>query len=383
MKVEDINARIIFTSSSKPTLEIELKTKKGRVKASVPFGTSAGSFEVKNLEPKLALRVLSQFKDALKWQEWDSIIEVDEFLKRVDGTGDFSKIGGNLALAISIAFLKAFALEEGVEVFEYLSKKPKIPLPLCNVVGTWEKKKTFQEFLLFPKHQKSFFDSIERISQAYHEISKKLRERDKSFNFGRNWESAWVCNLTNEEILEILEEISKNYDLFIGLDVAANNLYENEYYHYINKKLNRMEQLNYLEELVKNFKIKYVEDPFEENDFVSFSTLQARLPNTLICGDDLLVTNLKRLRAAIDLKAVRAVIIKPNQVGTLSDTLKFFEEAKKHGLKTVVSHRSSETDDNFLAHLAVGLGSDFAKIGISGERIVKINEFIRIEEKVS
>ena len=382
MRIKGIKARIVFSTKSKPTIEIEIETSKGKVKASTPIGTSKGRFEAEEIKPKTGILKFEKFKSIFLNKDFEDIKEVDTLLHILDKTENFKEIGGNLAIAISSAFLKAFALEAEKEVFEYLGKK-KIPLPLCNVIGSWKKFSGFQEYLLYPKYQKSFFDSIEKISNAYLEIGKILQEKDPNFKFGKNLESAWITNLKIERILEILSEIAKQFNLKIGVDVAANNFFDGKYYVYKNEKLNRVEQLSFLEDLVKRFKISYLEDPFEENDITSFSALQADLPSCLICGDDLYATNIKRLRIGIDLKATKAVIIKPNQVGTISNTINFFKEAKKNDIKTVLSHRSGETDDNLICHLAVGLGSDFIKIGISGERVFKINEMIRIEEIIN
>ena len=380
MKIKNIKARIVYASNSKQTIEVEIETLKGKVRASAPIGTSKGKFEAKEIEPKIALKIFEKISKQLKMIEVEDFYEADKLLQLIDKTENFEKIGGNLAIAISNAFLKAFALEEGKEVFELFDAK-KMPLPLCNVVGSWEKFYGFQEFLLFPKKQESFASSIEKISEAYNKIGEILRE--KNFKFGKNLESAWVTNLKIQEILEIINEVAKEYEVKIGVDIAANSLWNGEFYIYENEKLNTLEQLGFIENLIKDFKIKYVEDPFNENDITSFAALQARLPNVLVCGDDLYATNLKRLRVGIDLKATKAAIIKPNQIGIISDAIKFFEEAKKNGMKTVFSHRSGETDDSLICHLAIGLGSDFIKIGISGERIFKINEMLRIEEKLA
>ena len=381
MRIKDIRARIVYSTKSTQTIEIEIETYKGIVKASSPMGTSKGKFEVKEIEPKRAIFKFNSIKKLFLNTDFENIKDVDNLLHIIDKTEDFSQIGGNLVIAISAAFLKAFALNEDKEVFEYLGNK-KIPLPVCNVIGSWKKFYGFQEYLLIPSKQTSFFDSIEKISQAYLRIGEILKEKDTNFNFGKNLESAWITSLDIENILEILSGVANEFNLRIGIDIAANNFFDGEFYIYKNEKLNRIEQLSFLEDLVRRFKIYYLEDPFEENDITSFSALQADLPNCLICGDDLYATNLKRLKIGIDMKATKAVIIKPNQVGTITDTIKFFEEAKKHNIKTVFSHRSGETDDNLICHLAVGLGSDFAKIGISGERICKINEMVRIEEKI-
>jgi enolase len=383
MHVKNLKIRQIFTTTSKETVEAELETEKGVVRASVPAGTSVGKHEAVYLPIEKVMKNFSLIKREFLGKDFSNQEEVDSLLHDLDGTKNFSKLGGNLALAISSAFLKGFALNEGKEVFEFLTEKPKIPKPVCNVVGGWKGQSDIQEYLLLPTTQKSFFDSIERISLAYHEIGKYLKDFDKNFNFGKNIESAWVTNLNCEKILEIVAQIATQKLLKIGLDVAASQLFDGKNYVYLDgRKLSAQEQLDFIKKLVENYPIEYVEDPFEEDDFASFSKLRAKLGEKLVVGDDLLVTNLNRLKIGIVQKAINAAIVKPSQVGTISDVIEFVKEAKRNDIATIMSHRSGETEDTLICHLAVGLGCDFIKLGISGERTVKINEMIRIEEKL-
>jgi len=379
MKVEGIKIRKVFATNSKPTIEIEITTKKGKVFSSVPFGTSKSKYEVfyKNFEEARNI-----FLDIKRYflEDFTNIEEVDLMLHSIDKTENFKNIGGNLALAISSAFLKAFALEEGIPVYKYLSNSPTIPKPVCNVAGGWKGQSDIQEFLLLPIHQNSFKESIEEISEIYLKLGELLSKKDKNFKFSKNLESAWITSLKTEEILKILEEIKG--EMAIGLDVAASSLWNGENYVYSDKILSPMQQLEYIRSLAEEFKLFYIEDPFHQDDFVNFSVLTKNCKG-LIVGDDLYATNVKRLRFGLDIKASNAVLVKPNQVGTISDTIKFVQEARKNGLKIVVSHRSGETDDSLLSHLAVGLNADYFKLGISGERVVKINEMIRIEEELT
>jgi enolase len=379
MKVLDLKIRKVYASNSKETIEIEASTKKGKVFASVPFGTSKSKYEVKYLPFK---HVLSNFLKIKKYflEDFENLKEVDDLLHIIDKSEDFREIGGNLALAISSVFLKAFAMEEDIPIFLYLNKNPTIPKPVCNVAGGWKGQSDIQEFLLLPLHQESFLESMEDIMKAYLELGNELKRIDNSFNYSKNLESAWVSSLQAEKLLETLEKI-KGENLMIGLDVAASNLWNGEKYVYKDKQLTTMQQLEYMLELIRKFKVFYVEDPFHQDDFVSFSVL-TKNSNCLVVGDDIYATNIKRLKAGLDIKATNAVLVKPNQIGTITDALNFVREAKKNNMKVVVSHRSAETDDNLLSHLAVGFGADYFKLGVSGERIIKINEMIRIEETI-
>lgn len=387
MKIKKVRLREIFSTVSKKTIEAEIVTEKVVARASVPFGTSAGKHEAKMLPTKKVVENLPLVRQALVGREFQEISEVDETLKSLDGSVDFSSLGANLALAISLACLKAFAKEEGLELFEYLlgSKKPRIPLPVCNVVGGWKGQSDIQEYLFIPSRQESFFASIEKISEAYWEVGKFLKELDKSFKFAKNIESAWVTSLRCEKILEAISQVASQFKLRIGLDVAASQIFDGKTYQYLDgRRLKKDEQVEFMKRLVEEYRIFYLEDPLEEDDFEGFARLKSELAGkALIVGDDLLVTNLKRLRVALRMGCVNAAIVKPNQVGTFTDVRKFVEEAKRNGIVTIMSHRSGETDDVWLPHLAVGLGCEYVKLGISGERVVKINEMIRIEESLN
>ena len=386
--VQSLKVREIFTTNNKKTIEVELQTSKGSVRSSVPIGTSVGKYEAVYLPVSVAVRKFAMLRRELRTQRFESISEVDAYLRLRDGTKNFSEIGGNVALAISSAFLKAFALEEGMEVFSYVAEvagtKLRMPRPLSIVAG-W-RKGGIQEYLLVPVHQSSFRDSVEKISQAYKELGTRLAKADPSFTYGRNLESGWITGLHGVRLLKLLEQVANMHLLKIGIDVAASSLWDGERYVYSYadgmEKLDKREQLGFMEDLAKHFPIIYVEDPFHEDDFTYFSLLTHRLSPKLVCGDDLYATNVYRLQEGLRQKASNAVLIKPNQVGTITDTVRVVREAQKHKLAVVVSHRSGETEDTLICHLAVGFGADYVKFGIAGERATKINELLRIEEKL-
>lgn len=387
MYIKNLKIRKILASNAEFSLEAEIETEKVRVRASVPIGTSKGKFEASSLSVAKAMEAFSFIRRHFLRLSLDGIEDVDELLKTIDKTENFKRIGGNLALAISSAFLKAFASQEGKEVFEYIAEvartTPSIPRPICNVVGGGKHggSTEIQEFQLMAIHQNSFLESVERISKAYHAIAKELEKRDRLFLHSKNLESAWVTSLGHEEILEILSKFCDT-SIKIGLDFAASHFWDGNFYRYesLGVKLNSQEQLSFIHNLTKRFPIYFIEDPFHENDFVSFASLTSLLPNKLVCGDDLYTTNVRRLEQGLDIRATNCVLIKPNQVGTISDTIEFFKLARAHNLKTVFSHRSAETEDTLIAHLAIGLGADYIKFGIAGERALKLNEIIRIEE---
>lgn len=391
MKAKSLKIREILATNSQKTIEIELESGKGRVRSSAPMGTSKSKYEIKYFQTPEAIRKFLLLRRTFTNQEYADQSDLDNALRILDKTPDFKEIGGNVALAISTVFLKAFALENNQEIYEYLAsiakKKISIPKPISNVVGGWKQSGygDIQEYLLLPVHQNSFFESIEKISVAYRTIGQRLKDNDPTFAFAKNIEGGWVTNLNIEEILQIISKVAVESLLKVGLDVAASHLWDghaNYVYTFSNKILNRHEQKDFLRQLAKKYPIAYIEDPFNEDDFVTHAVLNLELQPRIICGDDLYSTNSARIKDGADFKATSAVIIKPSQVGTVTDVINAAETAKKNKMLTVFSHRSGETEDTLICHLAVGLSGDYIKIGISGDRTVKINEMIRIEENI-
>lgn len=360
----EVEIRKILTTNADLTFEISINKK---VFASSAFGTSRSSFEAEVLSFKEAYLKFKKIKKKLEKEKFSNIYEVDEFLEKNIGRN-------NLSLAISIAFTKYFAESENLKVYQYISEilKTKIKKPyfLANVVGGLKHGgSNFQEFLFIDKN-------IFKISKAYKELGIELKKYDNNFNFQRNLESAWYCNLNYEKILEIMNF----FNLKIGIDFAASSIYSNKVYNFNGLIIKEEEIFEFVEDLIKKFNLKYVEDPFNENDFENFKKLTKEFKDkVIVCGDDLYSTNLEKLK---NYKVTNAAIVKPSQVGLISKTLEFIKELRKNKMFVVVSHRSNETDDNFISHLALGCSAEFIKFGISGERIVKINEIIRLMNNV-
>ena len=395
MLIKGMKIRKVFATNSLPTIEIEIRTAEGSVRSTVPMGTSAGEHEAQYMPVDDVIRKFSIVGRYFRTHSFESPADVDRTLHIIDKTPNFREIGGNLAIGISSAFLKAFALEEGRELFEYVynytkqarklkeqKRKFSMPVPLANVVGGWHGQSDIQEFMLLPAHQKRFADSAAALNEAYHKVRKHIKEKDSSFLNSKNLESAWATKLNHHSVLKILDRVGNEAGLNIGLDIAASNLWDGRHYMYKHKKLITIEQLDFVSDLLRMFPIVYVEDPFEEDNFVSHATLTHRVGHkgVMVCGDDLYATDTKRLSLGIEQKSTNAVLVKPNQIGTITDTINFVEEARKHNMKTVMSHRSGTTEDVLVCHLAAGLACDYVKFGISGERATKINEMIRIEE---
>jgi enolase len=299
-------------------------------------------------------------------------------------------MGGNVSYVLEGVFLKAAAADNNMELWEFINKdvnfgkKVKMPHAVGNCIGgglhssdAWGKKPDFQEFLLIPR-AKSFSHGVSLNIRAYRYAKKLLKSRKV------NDENALRTGKTNEETLEILKRVGKKYKVRIGLDVAASSFYKGGYYFYRNKELTRdkTDQVDYIERLIRKFNIFYVEDGMQEEDFSGFKSLVGSVDGKkLIVGDDLTTTNMKLVRRAIESKAVNAVVIKPNQIGSMIEVRRVVMFCKKHGVKTVFSHRSGETMDDILADYSVGFGGDFIKTGIMGrERLIKLKRVMEIEK---
>lgn len=323
--------------------------------------------------------------------------EIDRTLHEVDGSKDFRVIGGNTAYAVSLANAEAAANSHDALLFQHLGGQLAhlLPYPLGNVISGGKhahgKAPEIQEFLVLPNGAESFFEAALANVRVHEKIGAILSKKDKLFGGGKSDEGAWVANIGNEDAFEILsnacEEVGNElgFECGFGVDVAASSLWSGKEKRYVypreGKKRDSGEQLEFILEMIRKYHLLYVEDPFDERDYKSFAELTAKVRNCLICGDDLFATNNERLNQGIAMKAANAIIIKVNQVGTLTDAFETTETAKRNGYTPVIAHRSGDTCDWHIAHLAVAFRCPIIKTGVvEGARIAKINELIRIEE---
>lgn len=323
--------------------------------------------------------------------------EIDKTLHEIDGSKDFRSIGGNTAFAVSLASAEAAANSNGLLLFQYLGGHVvhELPYPLGNTISGGQhaggKSPDIQEFLVISHGADSFLEAVSANVYVHRRIGEMLSKKDKLFGFGRSDEGAWVANIGNAEAFEILskacEEASSELDLAcgMGIDFAASSLWNNKEKKYLyqreNKKRDSGEQLEYVREMVKSYQLVYVEDPFHEEDFKSFAELSKKIKNCLVCGDDLFTTSSERLSRGAKVHAGNAIIIKVNQVGTLSDAWETVEMAHRYGYVPVMSHRSGDTCDWHIAQLAVAFRCPIIKAGVvEAARTAKMNELIRIEE---
>ncbi|MEM2908036.1 MAG: phosphopyruvate hydratase [Candidatus Hadarchaeales archaeon] len=400
-----VSARKILDSRGNPTIEVDITAMDGsRVvgfgRAAAPSGASRGRHEVvafpsggvdEAIEKATKLVAPKLIGMDLERQQ-----EIDALLKRLDGTSNLRGIGGNTTVAISIAVAKAAASVRALPLYRYLGGEgaTKLPYPLGNVLGggahAGRMAPDIQEFLAIPVGARKFADAAFANSRVHRRVGELAGMKDKTFTGGKGDEGAWAPNMENLNALEVVaqacEEVSEEvgFEIRPGIDVAASELYDEKRGKYVYERegiaRDTGEQIEFILELIRTFKLFYVEDPLREDDFRSFAELTRKARGCLICGDDLFVTNVARIKKGIRMGAANSVLIKPNQVGTLSDTLAAVRLAKEHGYVPVMSHRSGETPDDALAHLAVGLGCPIIKTGaVGGERVAKLNELIRIE----
>jgi len=387
MKLKEVSAQSIFDSRKEKTILVSINTNVGSFSASAPNGKSTGKYEKKpykkNLEEDIeSLKEISDYFSDEDFFEFDDLKKIEEIAK--------GQIGANTLFALESCVLKAISKEKNKKVWQVINEKAKkFPRLIGNCVGGGKhsmdiegKKPDFQEFLIIPKKEK-----IEKQWLVMKEVKKRteelLKKKDENFKSSKNDEDAWQTSLNEKEIFDILSGLKVKFNFEIGVDIASSEFYKRKKYDYQNPKLDRTaeEQFFYLCNLIKNFGLFYVEDPFDEEDFDSFSKLLKKFPDCLIVGDDLSVTNFSKLEKAIEKKSINALIIKPNQIGSLIEVRKVCELAKKNSIKIVFSHRSGETEEDILADLAFGFGADFFKCGITGkEREAKIQRIIEIEQ---
>ncbi|MFC4405725.1 phosphopyruvate hydratase [Haloarchaeobius iranensis] len=395
--VSDVRLRRVLDSRGNPTVEADVLTESGGFgRAAAPSGASTGEYEAVELPPGEA--IANAREDAIPRLVGQVYAgnqrEVDAALNAADGTDDFSGIGANSAVAISMAAAKAGADVLGAPLFQHLGgafRGENFPVPLGNVVGGGEHAADathIQEFLAAPVGAPNVADAVFANAAVHEAVADLLDER--GVPCGKGDEGAWAPSIDDAEAFEIVEEATElvedevGFEVGFGLDVAAAELYDADegVYRYGDDERTTDEQIEYIAELVDEYDLVYVEDPLDEDDYESYATLTDRVGHrTLVCGDDLFVTNTERLSTGIELGAGNSILIKPNQIGTLTDAFDAVELAVRNGYDPVISHRSGETEDTTIAHLAVATDAPFIKTGaVGGERTAKLNELIRIAD---
>jgi len=407
-KITKVVGRQVFDSRGNPTVEAEVFLE-NKIKASaiVPSGASTGAFEAHELRDNnknyfLGKSVLNAVKNIntvinkkLNNKDAGKQKKIDQILLDLDGTENKTKLGANALLAVSLATAKAEAISKKKELYQYLGKKFILPKPLMNIINGGahaDNNLRIQEFMIRPDSAKNFMDAIEKCFLVIQNLKKILQSKNLSTNVGDEGGFAPSIN-SNEEALELVvdaiekSKLKPGIDINICLDVAANELINKNGQYSLNSSefISVDESINYYKNIVSKYPIKSIEDPFAEDDWSAWSRLTKEIgKNVQIVGDDLFVTNVKRLKKGIKEKSANSILIKVNQIGTLTETLDVIELAKKNNFSTIISHRSGDTEDTFIADLAVATGSTQIKTGslARSERVAKYNRLLRIEEQL-
>jgi enolase len=387
----------VLDSRGNPTVEADVLTESGGFgRAAAPSGASTGEYEAIELPANEAIanareHAVPRLVDTVYAGDQRA---VDNALRAADGTDNFSEIGANSAVAISMAAAKAGADVLGAPLYQHLGgafRGDNFPIPLGNVIGGGEHAKDatdIQEFLAAPVGAPSVEEAVFANAKVHSTAGDILDER--GIGAGKGDEGAWAPPISDAEAFEIMDEavsrVSEDvgFDIKFGLDVAATEMYDedSDSYVYSDEEKSTDEQIEYIADVVEQYDLAYVEDPLDENDYEAFAEITDLVGDqTLICGDDLFVTNVSRLEDGIEAGAGNSILIKPNQIGSLSDTFDAIELAVRNEYETIISHRSGETEDTTIAHLAVATDADYIKTGtVAGERTAKLNELIRIAE---
>ena len=406
-KITKIKGRQVFDSRGNPTVEAEVYLDDGNHdSAIVPSGASTGSheaFELRDLENKEYLgksvfkaleKINGEISKALIGFSIEDQKKIDKTLIELDGTKQKKNLGANATLSVSLAASKVAALSKKISLFKNLGKNQTIPLPLMNIINGGAHANNslrIQEFMIRPDKAKTFKEAVNICFLVIQKLKTLMNNKNLSTTVGD--EGGFAPSLSNnEEAIEfILESIEKagfrpGQEVSICLDVAANELFKNNQYSISSSKFISSEKtIEFYLNLLKKYPIKSIEDPFSEDDWNSWVNLSKSLDkNIQIVGDDLFVTNKERLLEGIKRKAANAILIKPNQIGTLSETIEVINLAHENGLKTIISHRSGDSEDTFIADLAVATNSSQIKTGslARSERVAKYNRLLRIEEEL-
>lgn len=407
MQIKNVIGREIIDSRGNPTVEVDVILENGIVgRASVPSGASTGEREALEMRDggdrylgKGVLNAVANVNGPLKelviGMDASNQKELDYAMIKADGTDTKSKYGANAILGISMAALKASAINAGVPLYKYIGNGTELPKPMMNIINGGahaDNKLDFQEFMIIPNRD-TIKERLRVGAEVFHNLKKVLNEKGLATGVGD--EGGFAPNLeSNTEGFElIMEAIQKagyipGKDVNIAIDVAASEFYKDGLYHLIgeDRTLTTDELIDFYEELVNKYPIISIEDPVDENDWEGFTKITQKLGDRIqLVGDDLFVTNKKCLQMGIDKKAGNAILLKVNQIGTITETIETIELARENGYKTIISHRSGETEDTTIADLAVGLNLGQIKTGSMSrtDRICKYNQLIRIEEELS
>ena len=407
MKIRDVVGREILDSRGNPTVEVDVILENGVMgRAAVPSGASTGEREALELRDggdryngkgvlKAVANVNGPLRDLVIGMDASNQKELDYAMIKLDGTETKSKFGANAILGISMAAMKASANNENKPLYRYVGDGIVLPRPMMNIINGGahaDNKLDFQEFMIIPERD-SIHERVRVGAEVFHTLKKVLNEKGLSTGVGD--EGGFAPDLqSNTEGFELIMEAIKRAgyvpgkDVSLAIDVAASEFYKDGKYNLVGegRSLTTSELIDFFEELVNKYPIISIEDPVDENDWEGFAEITKRLGDRIqLVGDDLFVTNKKCLQKGIDMHAGNAILLKVNQIGTITETLETIELARNNGYATIISHRSGETEDTTIADLAVGLNLGQIKTGSMSrtDRICKYNQLMRIEEEIN
>ncbi len=405
MKILDIKGREILDSRGNPTVEVDvLFDDNKKVTASVPSGASTGVHEALELRDgddnrysgKGVLKAVSNIngviRDSLIGLEFDNIYDIDKIMLKLDGTENKSKLGANAILGVSLGCFKALSVASGKELYAYIGDGRKLPLCMMNILNGGAhaaNKLDIQEFMIVPQRD-NYLDNLRMGAEVFHSLQTILKNEGKLTGVGDEGGFAPMLDKAKDALDLIVRAVEKSgyilgSDIKFALDVAASEFYDDGYYKLEGKTLTKEEMVSYLEDLVNSYPIMSIEDGVAQDDYEGWKLLTDRLGDKImLVGDDLFVTNKKLLQKGIDEGYANAILLKVNQIGTVSETLETIKLAKEYGYKTIISHRSGETEDTYIADMAVGLSLGYIKTGSLSrtDRLCKYNRLIRIDEGI-
>jgi enolase len=403
--IKNIHAREILDSRGNPTVEVDVFTEIGFGRASVPSGASTGTNEALELRDKdkrylgkgviIAVNnVNKEIKKTLVGVDVRDQHEIDRLMLELDGTPNKSRLGANAILGVSLAVAHAAADAMGLSLYRYLggTNACTLPVPTMNVINGGKhagNELAIQEFMLQPTGAKTYSEALRMGVEIYHTLGGILSKKYGISALNVGYEGGYAPPLKStkdalDSLVSAIEETGYEKKITIGLDAAASEFHKNGKYKIDGKAMTNDELMDYYADLVKTYPILSIEDPFHEEAFDDFAALTKKLKNTIIVGDDLFVTNVKRLEQGIKMNAANALLLKVNQIGTLSEAFDAARLAQKNGFKVIVSHRSAETEDTTIADISVAIGAEFIKTGAPArsERNAKYNQLLRIEEEL-
>jgi enolase len=400
-RISSIEGRILYNSRGSKTIEIDVESEGkflGRVCA--PSGASVGKYEAvsfPNGKPEESLRILQENSQKFIGLESSDLKGIHDTLKSLDNSANYSRIGGALAFAVTIASMESAAKAAEQPLFEILAPKSsfKFPFPLGNILGggvhAGPGTPDIQEILICATGSKTIEEAIETNLSVHKELRRVLEKEDPNFTNGRGDEGGWAPKLENQKALEVSAKACENLgftlgkEVSLGVDFASSTQWNEEKQKYVYDRAgfenSTGEQIDFAANIIEKYKLIFAEDAVHEEAFEDMAEITAKFPNTMVTGDDLIVTNKDILTKAIGLKSCNAAILKVNQAGSLYDALEFANVANQNNIRLITSHRSGESIDSQISHIGIATKSKMLKVGIiGGERISKLNELLRLSE---